>query len=436
MRNSAKKTALCLITAFILMFTGLVPAFAEDEKTAAQNVCSVLQNDLTQLICVSKYGDTVNYPENSVEGVVSAAEAGADMVLVSVKKTSDGTIVLMADDSLSRMCVDQSGNSVDKDISQVGFYELATYHLRNSTGLLHEKITAYTVPTLKETVEKLGGRAMLLIGGGWEFKDDIYSLLTEMNALNSAVIIADGKKKDVSQWMLGKSSKPLVFSEYQGNVVWNSGSYIKKTVSAGVAGVILGDNNSHSTSFSASTVEKLGGKARAVIDMTSPEMCGKRQDAPLGWDEVTSRGFSVIITNNVGQFCEYRQRVNTARERLNALVERTASIDTTLLSTVSANNLNGTLSKVKGVADTSVSAMTLEGSYCELQNAVYALTDRTAEDNKGMTVTKGRIAAAVLVIIGLIVLEIVFEYYRKKKIAARKLGRKKKKVRKNNDIDF
>ncbi len=429
MRNNAKKALLCLITAFILALTGLVPSFAE-EKTAAQNVCSALQNDPTQLICVSKYGDTVNYPENSVEGIISAAEAGADMVLVSVKKTSDGTVVLMADDNLSRMCVDQSGNSVDKDISQVGYYELSAYRLRNSTGLLHEKITAYTVPTLQETIEKLGGRAMLLIAGGWAYRDDIYDLLSEMNALNSAVIVADGKKKEISQWLLAKTSKPLVFSSYDGNVVWSSGSYIKKTVSAGAAGVILSDNNSHSTAFSASTVEKLGGKARAVVDMTSPETCGNRQDAPLGWDEVTSRGFSVIITNNVAQLCEYRQRVSAARENLNALIERTAAIDTTLLSTVSANDLNEALSSAEVTAEGSVSAMTLEGSYCELQNAVYALTDRTAEDNKGMTVTKGRITAAVLVIIGLIVLEVVFEHCRKKKIAARKLGRKKKKSKK------
>lgn len=45
-----------------------------------------------------------------------------------MKKTSDGYVVLMADSNLSRMCVDELGNTVNKDIGDVGYHELSTYH--------------------------------------------------------------------------------------------------------------------------------------------------------------------------------------------------------------------------------------------------------------------------------------------------------------------
>lgn len=426
MKKRLVKITVCAILTVLTLVSTVIFPFAEGSN--ASDTAASLQNDFQRLVCVSKYGNTNSYPENSVEGVVSAANDGADMVLVSVKKTSDNTIVLMADENLSRMCVDAQNNTVNKNISDIGYFELATYRLRNSSGLSHEKITAYTVPTLEQAIKGLDGKAMLLIDGGWQFRDEIYNTLLDLNALNSAVIIADGKKKEVSQWLSGKTSMPLVFSKYEGNVVWNSGSYIKKTVSAGVVGVILGDNNAYSTSFSASTVEKLQSKARAVIDMTDPKMCGNRTDSPLGWDDVTSRGFSVIITNNIASLCEYRERVEVQRERLESLIERASEIDLTLCSTVSANALKEMVAAAKLCADSSVSAMSIEQSFCDLQNTVSALTDRSSDDNGGKTITKGRIIAAVCVIAGLVIMEITFEYFRKKKVAARKLGRRPKKA--------
>lgn len=418
-----------------LLFSSVFAVNAE-EKVTNNDISAILQNDYEKLVCVSKYGDTVNYPENSAEGVAAAADAGADIILVSVKKTADDVIVLMADNNLSRMCVDSNNETMLKNVSEVGLFELQTCHLRNGTGLLHEKITAYTVPTLRQTIEQLNGRAMLLIDGGWQFRDDIYNLLVEMNVLNSSVIIADGSKKEVSQWLTNKTSMPLVFSKYTGNVVWNSGAYIKKTSQAGTVGVILGDNNAYSTSFSASTVAKLNGKGRAVVDMTSPDLCGGRQDNSIGWDDMTSRGFSVIITNNIVQLKEYSARVDISRKRLSALIERAAGVDMTLCSTNSANNLKTAISSAKSVAAESVSAMQLESSYCILQSALGQLTDRTSDDNAGKTITKGRITAAVCVVAGLIIMEICFEHYRNKRIAVRKQGKKKKVKKDKNDLNF
>ena len=54
--------ALCVIT--VISSLGLSAYAASPEETV-----SALRNEPTKLICVSKYGDTAHYPENSIEGM-------------------------------------------------------------------------------------------------------------------------------------------------------------------------------------------------------------------------------------------------------------------------------------------------------------------------------------------------------------------------------
>lgn len=111
----------------------------------------------------------------------------------------------MADSNLSRMCVDELGNTVNKDIGDVGYHELSTYHLRAGTGSLHEPITSCKIPTLAEAIQYLGGNAMLLIADGWEYRDEIYDILASENALSNSIILATGDKRKSP---LGLPQKP------------------------------------------------------------------------------------------------------------------------------------------------------------------------------------------------------------------------------------
>ncbi len=168
MKLHCRKSAICIFLALVLTVLCTLPAFAADDMPA---VFSELKDPAGNLLVVSKYGDTENCPEQSAEGILAAAEAGADMIYVTVRKTSDGYFVLMADESLQRMCVDSLGNTVEKNLADVGYHELSTYHLRAGKGGLHEKITESTVPTLSDAVQKLSGKALLLMDGVWAFRD-------------------------------------------------------------------------------------------------------------------------------------------------------------------------------------------------------------------------------------------------------------------------
>lgn len=419
-RNWIRK-AVCLLAVLTVIGGVLVPASAEE--TAVSAAYTALKNPAGELIAVSKYGDTEHFPEQSLEGLLAASEAGADMVYVTVRKTADGYMVLMADENLSRMCVDTLGNVVDKAVADVGYHELSEYHLRNSTGSLHEKITAYTVPTLVDAAKALSGKSLLLVAGGWAFRDEIYDALSAENLLNSAVLLADGDKKEVKNWISEKPTMPLVLSAYHGNVVFSAKSVASKTLSGGAVGTLLSSSNPYGVVYGNAVLKEFTGKGRAAIDMTDPSLCGKREDNAIGWNDVTARGYSIIITDNITELCEYRARVIQQKERLSAALEAAQAVDVTLCSTQSANALKDAIAAGKAALASPASENSLMQANYSLRTAVEGLTNQTADGEKGATVTPGKVIAVILVVAALILLEIVLETARRKKNKKRKQQR-------------
>lgn len=419
-RNWIRK-AVCLLAVLTVIGGVLVPASAEE--TAVSAAYTALKNPAGELIAVSKYGDTEHFPEQSLEGLLAASEAGADMVYVTVRKTADGYMVLMADENLSRMCVDTLGNVVDKAVADVGYHELSEYHLRNSTGSLHEKITAYTVPTLVDAAKALSGKSLLLVAGGWAFRDEIYDALSAENLLSSVVLLADGDKKEVKNWISEKPTMPLVLSAYHGNVVFSAKSVASKTLSGGAVGTLLSSSNPYGVVYGNAVLKEFTGKGRAAIDMTDPSLCGKREDNAIGWNDVTARGYSIIITDNITELCEYRARVIQQKERLSAALEAAQAVDVTLCSTQSANALKDAIAAGKAALASPASENSLMQANYSLRTAVEGLTNQTADGKKGATVTPGKVIAVILVVAALILLEIVLETARRKKNKKRKQQR-------------
>lgn len=418
MKHSIRKRLFCLLTAVLLVLTMGIPVFAED--TAAPAAYAALKNPDGMLLAVSKFGDTTQYPEQSVEALLAAAKAGADMVYVRVRKTSDGYIVLMQDENLSRMCVDSLGNVADKSVGEVGYHELSTYHLRAGTGSLHEKITKYTVPTLLEAAKQLAGKALLLVDGGWEFRDEIYESIRTENLLNSVVLLTDANKKEVKNWIAQQPTMPLVLSAYSGNVVFRAKSVASKTMDGGAVGTLLATGNPYGVVFGNSVMKEFSGKGRAVMDMTDPALCGKREDNAIGWNDVTARGYSVVITNNITEFCEYRERVELQKERLSAALESAGQIDVTLCSTESANALKEAITAGKEALQNPASENSLLETAYALRMAVDGLTNQTENGKQGLSVTPWKIVTVVLVVAALILLEVILYAARRNKAQKRR----------------
>jgi glycerophosphoryl diester phosphodiesterase len=110
-----------------------------------------------------------NIPENSVEAVQQAFNAGASMVEIDVRKTADNQFVIMHDASINRTTTGK-GNVKDLTLAQIKSYKL------KATG---GTTTNCVVPTLEE---------MLLAGKGKVYFDlDLESKVTDPNDLKQMV---------------------------------------------------------------------------------------------------------------------------------------------------------------------------------------------------------------------------------------------------------
>lgn len=248
-------------------------------------------------------------------------------------------------------------------------------------------------------------------------RDEIYNLIIEKNAFYHTALLLSGKTKDSASWMktLGASeNSPVIITAYRGNVIFNSSAAIKKSKNAGACGIMLASSNIYSTSFMKSEVKSCN-PLNAVIDMTEPKNCGKRTDTAAFWDDVASRGFSVIITSDLEGFNLYKQRTELSREKLESLVNKVKDRKTDKAYSSADRSFNRALENAENSLKYEFGAGAFDEKYEALLQA-NEQKEKSSEGIKGtLTVSAPRIIAAVCVVIGFIAVEYGFEYFKKKK---------------------
>lgn len=131
-----------------------VAAIAVDltTSTAKPNTEQQRRNVPPQLI--AHRGDSIAYPENTLESFISAHEKGADVIETDVFLTADGVIVCIHDTTVTR---------TTEATGQVSSYTLAElqrldagYRWTNDSGVTFPfRGTGVYVPTLREALERL-----------------------------------------------------------------------------------------------------------------------------------------------------------------------------------------------------------------------------------------------------------------------------------------
>ena len=116
-------------------------------------------------------------PENSLAAIERAITIGADIVELDIRKSADGELFIMHDDTLSRMA------GIERDAETFSMAELQAIALREDDGGEHRATTDQRVPTLKQALEVVRGR----IFADLDLKDrDLFSEVAacarEMNA--------------------------------------------------------------------------------------------------------------------------------------------------------------------------------------------------------------------------------------------------------------
>ncbi len=91
-------------------------------------------------------------PENSLASIEKAIAVGADIVEIDVRKSADGELFLMHDDTLLRMA------GIDRDAETFTMSELQAIALREDDGGESRAISDQRIPTLKQVFEAIRGR--------------------------------------------------------------------------------------------------------------------------------------------------------------------------------------------------------------------------------------------------------------------------------------
>ena len=344
-----------------------------------------------KIIAVSYRGDTENYPENSLEAILSAKEIGADMVSVSVTKTKDNTLILAENENIRNFC-----NTEADTISDTEWAQLENCRLYDNSG----KLTDCKIVTLPVALEK-SENIILILDISAEDKDFVYGVVETYDASDRVFLRFKENSNDIVEWVNSKATKPNVIGIYSGNIIWNAISHIENL--SEVCSIVQYQSKNYFNVMYGSWVGdrfSAEGKARALAPAYDKELCGQREDNASGWNELIENGFSVIETNNIASLAEYAERADELNESLRKLTEKAEKTDFSVCSDVSADNLQKALKRANEELQSNVSSVgELESANSQLLLAMNRLnlSDSTESQKGALNITAGKIVAAVLV---------------------------------------
>lgn len=135
-------------------------------------------------------------PENSVAGIEAAIAIGCQVVEVDVRRSADGVLFLMHDDTLERM----AGRDVVAQ-SLTGA-ELAATQLFAGDGRTPEALTDHKIPTLSEALEAARGRIFVDL----DLKDprlfpEVVAAVDDMNMAGEVDLKARVDSPEARAWL-------------------------------------------------------------------------------------------------------------------------------------------------------------------------------------------------------------------------------------------
>ena len=288
-----------------------------EEKVASMN-----DPDGRLMSCLHR-GDMLYYPENSIEGIISAIRMGADMVEIDVRATKDGILVLMHDDSLSRMTnaeqfAGKNGFPSSLLISNWTYDQLCQLSLKERNGGTSAALTSYKIPTLDEAMKVCAERVFVRLDklDQWNYAQDIWPLIQKYKAYTT-VIFTWHSAFTSSNYALVKNYKKKMET-----AAGRSSFCFVGINSSGSAAAALNTINTNDLDrcvrltdcdFSKFTLDEylskvstilsgLSGRARCYIDAHGNN---SRYETPECYAKLYDAGINILLVNKGLSLCQY-----------------------------------------------------------------------------------------------------------------------------------
>lgn len=389
MVNIWKKTAIFILSLILFTALSVSSVLAAD----ASDIASDFSDGKKNIICIAHRGDWHSFPENSAEAINAAAEY--DAVSVDIRLTADGKPVLMADEKVDRMSVDGEGKSVSGKVSSFTLAQLKELYLRESNGGTDKKKTTCRIPELKEIYETAAGRTAVMLNVQENDFKTVYDYVKALGKLDETVFRINAKPQKIIE--LTKDLDGVnVTGNYQGNIIFLATSAVKKYFAANIHTIEMGSTNGNGVLYDNFLMKRFVGSKRAMVSMVNGR-CGKRADNETGWDDLISRGYSVIETDFPAELTEYIRKTETAATDLEKNIDIYANTDLSPYTSETEKAFSSALSAAKKTLDGRSSFSELTDARSALQSAHDSLKVG-AKKNVALKFrfTPGRIIAIVL----------------------------------------
>lgn len=361
MVNIWKKTAIFILSLILFTALSVSSVIAAD----ASDIASDFSDGKKNIICIAHRGDWHSFPENSAEAINAAAEY--DAVSVDVRLTADGKPVLMADEKVDRMSVDGEGKSVSGKVSSFTLAQLKELYLRESNGGTDKKKTTCRIPELKEIYETAAGRTAVMLNVQENDFKTVYDYVKALGKLDETVFRINAKPQKIIE--LTKDLDGVnVTGNYQGNIIFLAISAVKKYFAANIYTIEMGSTNGNGVLYDNFLMKRFVGSKRAMVSMVNGR-CGKRADNETGWDDLISRGYSVIETDFPAELTEYIRKTETAATDLEKNIDIYANTDLSPYTSETEKAFSSALSAAKKTLDGRSSFSELTDARSALQSA-------------------------------------------------------------------
>lgn len=418
---------------FILFSILIISSCLTFSVSAQEETLKEIYNDpYGRTMVASRKGYWKEYPENSIKAIKAAENMGADIIEIDIKKTADGVLILMADETVERTCYGYGEKTI---ISEMTYNEISKLKLLKGEGGPKAEKTQETVPTLEEVFKnkKLSDLAssalhtdfpLLMLDASFEDRNEIYNLAKEQNMTASVIFLfTDAKPDDIADWKAEINDNVMTMSYFKGNVIFSALSFMSKAEKAGNESVYLATSNPYGVIFGETVTDKADGKMRMMANAAESELSGKvRKDTEVWWDDLISRGYSIILTDYPSLLRDYIDDCE-AKSRVLLHTYETIVTDWQLpdfnsdkfydykLAYTNAKNIAESLLKDKSSARSTIVTATydLQKAYDDINNNYDELSEGTA----GMTVTPVRILLCIAAVTVVVIAEIYV--YRQKK---------------------
>lgn len=409
-----------ILTVFMLFSLFSLTVSADEADSRIEKSMENFLDPAGEIIGVSSKGEWDEYPENSISAIIEAAKTDIDFVAVDVKRAYCGSLILFSDSTTERML-----DSPDiLTVADTNYSVLSAYRLRKGCGGSNEKVSDESIPLLSDGIKTAKENDIpLILRCAASDISEVSLLLEKEDALSMCIILTDAKIKELDETLKDIENKPYIIGSKKGNVIFNMLSFVNGLEELSAKGIQLQTVNRYGINFYYSVLGMYTENMRAILDHTTPEVSGFREDSESYWNDVISRGYSVIITDHAELFSEYKEDVNTARERLQTLYDKyvTAHIlpdfKDEVLSDLKKAYTDAVALSEKLLSDKSSSLKDLTDCYSKLFKAANDVNKNfsSLEDGSaGTTVTAPRIILCVAAVTVVVAVQIYFFRRRKK----------------------